>query len=105
MRFECSRTNLVEAINTVQKAVSSRSTIPILDGILLEVTDQIKLTGYDLETGIESELDAEIYKAGSIVIKSRLLGDIVRRLPEEAVHFHKEDNNIITIESDSSSLQ
>ncbi|NLB08671.1 MAG: DNA polymerase III subunit beta, partial [Clostridiales bacterium] len=75
MRFECSRTNLVEAINTVQKAVSSRSTIPILDGILLEVTDQIKLTGYDLETGIESKLDAEIYKAGSIVIKSRLLGD------------------------------
>ncbi|MDI9461323.1 MAG: DNA polymerase III subunit beta [Saccharofermentanales bacterium] len=105
MRFECSRTNLVEAINTVQKAVSSRSTIPILDGILLEVTDQIKLTGYDLETGIESKLDAEIYKAGSIVIKSRLLGDIVRRLPEEAVHFNKEDNNIITIESGSSSFQ
>ena len=38
MRFECSRTNLVEAINTVQKAVSSRSTIPILDGILLAVS-------------------------------------------------------------------
>ena len=105
MRFECSRTNLVAAINTVQKAVSSRSTMPILDGILLEVADNIKLTGYDLETGIEYKLDAEIYMTGSTVINSRLFGNIVRRLPEEAVLLEMKENNIITIESGSSTFQ
>ncbi len=105
MRFECSRTNLVEAINTVQKAVSLRSTMPILDGILLEVTDNIKLTGYDMETGIEYNLPAEIYKTGNVVINSRLFGNIVRRLPEEAISFELKEGNIINIESGSSSFQ
>ncbi|NLB10531.1 MAG: DNA polymerase III subunit beta [Clostridiaceae bacterium] len=105
MRFECSRTNLVDAITTVQKAVSSRSTMPILDGILLEVSDSIKLTGYDLETGIEYKLDAEIYMTGSVVINSRLFGNIARRLPEESVLLEMKENNIITIESGLSSFQ
>ncbi|MBR4010631.1 MAG: DNA polymerase III subunit beta, partial [Clostridiales bacterium] len=52
MKLVISRDNLVEAISIVQKAVSTRSTLPILDGILIEADSKgVKLTGYDLETG------------------------------------------------------
>ena len=61
MKLVISRDSLVEAISIVQKAVSTRSTLPILDGILIEAGSKgVKLTGYDLETGIEALVEADV---------------------------------------------
>ncbi|MBN1891393.1 MAG: DNA polymerase III subunit beta [Clostridiales bacterium] len=104
MKFMCSRDRLNEAISIVQKAVSTRSTLPILDGILIEasVDDSVKLTGYDLETGIEAKLESDIKEDGSIVINSKLFGEIVRKLPEENVMIETDERLTITIECGSS---
>jgi len=104
MKFICSRDRLMEAISIVQKAVSTRSTLPILDGILIEASsdDGVKLTGYDLETGIESQLESDVTEGGSIVINSRLFGEIVRKLPDNQVSFETNSQMQISIESGSS---
>ncbi len=104
MKFICSRDRLMEAISTVQKAVSTRSTLPILDGILIEATstEGVKLTGYDLETGIESQVDSEVTEGGSIVINSRLIGEIVRKLPDDQVSIETNTQMQVSIESGSS---
>ncbi len=105
MRFECSRTALIDAVSTVLKVVSNRTTMPILDGILIEVEDKLKLTGYDMETGIEYKVDADVFSTGSIVIKGRLLNEIVRKLPEEMVLVELGEKNILSIESGSAFFQ
>jgi DNA polymerase-3 subunit beta len=104
MKVMCSRDRLTEAISIVQKAVSARSTLPILDGILIEasLSEGVKLTGYDLETGIEAQLDSDISAEGSIVINSKLFGEIVRKLPEDQVVIESDERLMISIESGSS---
>lgn len=102
MKFICSRDLFMESISIVQKAVSTRSTLPILDGILIEVADTIKLTGYDLETGIECNLKADIIEEGNIVINSRMLGDIIKRLPDDIVSIETGSGNTVLIESGNS---
>ena len=104
MKFICSRDRLMEAISIVQKAVSTRSTLPILDGILIEASsiDGVTLTGYDLETGIEAHLDSDVTENGAIVIHSRLFGEIVRKLPDNQVLIESNAQMQISIESGSS---
>lgn len=102
MKFVCSRDMFINSINTVQKAVSPRTTLPILEGILIVVEDNVKLTGYDLETGIECTLEADISEKGSIVINSRILGDIIKRLPDDMVSLEKGSGNNVLIESGNS---
>jgi len=102
MKIVCSRDLFVEAINIVQKAISPRPTLPILDGILIEAQESVKLTGYDLETGIESKIEAEIIETGSIVINSRMFGEIIKKLPDDIVTIEVGSGNTILIESGSS---
>jgi len=85
MKLICSRDRLMESISIVQKAVATRSTLPILDGILLEAENGVKLTGYDLETGIECHVEADVPEAGSIVVNARMFCDIIRKLPDDIV--------------------
>ncbi len=103
MKFICSRDRLVESISIVQKAVSTRSTLPILDGILIEASESgVKLTGYDLETGIESQVEADVMTNGAMVINSKLFGEIVRKLPDNQVIIESNTQMQITIESGTS---
>lgn len=80
MKVICSRDDLLNAINIVQKAVSIKSTLPILEGILIEANDRLKLTGNDLEMGIECFVEANILINGSIVINSKMFGEIIRKM-------------------------
>lgn len=102
MKVICSKDKLLEGINIVQKAVSTKTTLPILEGILLECKDNFKLTGNDLEIGIECVVEADIRETGSIVINSRIFGDIVRRLPDSEVLIEVRDNNVVKIECENS---
>jgi len=102
MKVICSKENLLEGINIVQKAVSTKTTLPILEGILVEADEGIKLTGNDLEIGIECYVEADVRKKGSAVLNSRIFGDIVRRLPDAEVMLEVKENNTVAIECENS---
>ncbi len=85
MKFSCEKYLLQTAISTAARAVSPKSSIPALEGILLEAADELRLTGYNLETGIRTTVPAQIEKKGSLVLSARLFGDIVRKLPDDMV--------------------
>ncbi|MBP1758131.1 MAG: polymerase subunit beta [Firmicutes bacterium] len=87
MKFSCEKAILQNAIATAARAVSPKSSIPALEGLLLEAETLLAVTGYNLETGIRSTMEAEIEKPGSLVLPARLFGDIIRKLPDDIVTF------------------
>lgn len=98
MKFLCNKSDLIEAVSIVQKAIKTNTTIQILDGILIQCEfNKIKLTGYDLETGIEADLVGEVLEEGSIVINSKYFGDIIKKLPEEMTTISTDDRNTVSI--------
>ncbi len=100
MKFVCTKTELEQAIAIVQKAVKTNSTKPILDGILIQAEgNKVMLTGYDLETGIEADIDSDVFEKGSVVANSKIFGEIIRKLPEESITIKADDKNMLTIES------
>lgn len=82
MKFLCEQEVLNEAVGIVSRAVSSRSNLPVLEGIYIKATDdgKIKLTGNDMEIGIEASLEAEVIEAGEVVINAKMLCGIIRSL-------------------------
>lgn len=105
MKIICSKENLLNGINIVQKAVSTKTTLPILEGILLNAEDKFILTGNDLEIGIECFVEADIRETGSIVINSKIFGDIVRRLPDSEVLIEVKENNLVIVECENSHFE
>lgn len=87
MKFFCEKALLNTAVATVSRAVPSKSTIPALEGIFIEANTSLRLTGYNLETGIQTTIPAEVEESGSLVLPARLFGEIVRKMPDEMVHF------------------
>lgn len=96
MKFTCNQQILSKAINTVSKAVTNRTTIPILKGILLKAKDnKLILTASDLDLSIEKIIDSHVSEEGEIVVLSKLFGEIIRKLPNEDITIElKEENNI-----------
>lgn len=91
MKFSCEKALLQAAINTTSRAVSPKSSIPALEGILLEADHDLRLTGYNLETGIRTSVPADIQSGGSLVLGARLFGEIIRKLPDDLVIFTAEN--------------
>ena len=91
MKFSCEKALLQAAISTTSRAVSPKSSIPALDGILLEAGSDLRLTGYNLETGIRTIVPADIREEGTLVLGARLFGEIVRKLPDDIVTFQSEN--------------
>ncbi len=86
MKISCLKNNLVNGINIVMKAVSNKSTLPILECILVEAAEgRIKLTANDMELGIETYVDGTIKENGKIAIEAKLFSDIIKRLPDSEV--------------------
>jgi len=100
MKFTCDKTILINNINIVSKAVSSRTTLPILECILLSVDKNgLKMTGNDLEMGIEtSYIEAEVISEGTIAIEARLFSEIIKRLPDNGwVIIEVIEDNLVVI--------
>jgi len=87
MQFSCEKVLLQSAISTARRAASFKSSIPALEGILIEASADVRLTGYNLETGIRTVVPAQVAEEGSLVLSSRLFDDIVTKLPDDMVHF------------------
>lgn len=95
MKIIAKQRNLSKHINITQRGISSRTTMQILEGILIEAKDnRLKLTGTDLEISIETFLDCQVEEEGSIVVNSKIFGDIIKKLPNEDVIIKIEKNNI-----------
>ncbi|WP_182201669.1 DNA polymerase III subunit beta [Paraliobacillus salinarum] len=108
MRFIIQRDQLIDSIQHVMKAISSRVTIPILTGIKIEASAEgIKLTGSDSDISIESFIpkeedgiiNAEEITEGSIVVQAKYFPDIIRKLPLKAVEIVADENYQVTIKS------
>lgn len=83
MKFKCFQKDLADAISKVQRAIPTRSTMPILQGILIEARENsVKLTGTDIDITIEAQLPAEVAQQGSVVMPSQIFGDVIRKFPE-----------------------
>ena len=98
MKIICSKLNLVKGVNIVSKAVPSKTTMPILECILIDATtDIIKFTANDMELGIQTEVESEIIDRGMIAIDAKIFSEIVRKLPENDVTITTDDNLQTTI--------
>jgi DNA polymerase III subunit beta len=86
MRILCSRENLAYGVQVVQRAVSSKSTLPILSGILIKTeNNRLNLTATDLELGIHCSIPVQVIEEGSAVLPARLFSEIVRKLPDSPI--------------------
>ncbi len=109
MEIVCQQSDLNIAIQLVNKAVASRPTHPILSNILFtadEVTNKISLTGFDLNLGIQTSFDANVEKSGAITIPSKILSEIVSKLPNDSPVTLKVEEDIenILLKSDRGSF-
>lgn len=103
MKFSCNKENLLNGINVVQKGVSSKSTLPILEGVLIEtLVNGIRLTSNDLEIGIECIIDSQVTKQGSAVVESKMFGEIIRKLPDAEIFITLDKDGIFSIECEGS---
>ncbi|YCA43684.1 DNA polymerase III subunit beta [Bacillus sp. JZ8] len=108
MKFSIQKDYLVQSVQDVMKAISSRTTIPILTGIKIVVSDEgVTLTGSDSDVSIESFIPKEdeekhivdVEKEGSIVLPARFFSEIVKKLPKETVEIEVQDNFSTVIRS------
>ena len=99
MKIICDKTLLGAAIDGVSRAVTLRSTIPVLEGILLKAEGfNLTLTGYDMELGIVTTIEANVLEPGDIVLNAKLLSDMVRRMPAGQISISSADNGKTTIQ-------
>jgi DNA polymerase-3 subunit beta len=96
MKFTCSQPDLAKALNTVSKAVTQRTTLQILKGILItaDADQKLTLSASDLELSIKTSIEANVTEKGSIVLPSKLINEIVRKLPHEDISFEEEKEKI-----------
>ena len=101
MKFTCNQQTLAKALNTVSKAVSSRTTIPILKGIMIKATEEgtLILTASDLEISIKKEIRADVQEPGAIVVMAKLFGDIIRKLPNEEILISCDESGTVLIKT------
>lgn len=107
MKINCEKEILLENINIVLKAVSNKTTLPILECILLTADENgFRLTSNNLELGIEtSNIETEIYEKGTIALESKIFFEIIRNLPENSVNIETDEKNTVTIKSGKSEFK
>ena len=103
MKFVCEKDKILKALNSVIKAVATKTTMPILEGILIQTNDnEIKFTTYDLEIGIEYIMEAEIKEQGSTVVNAIMFSEIMRKLPDAEINITLNESNLLVIECEGS---
>lgn len=99
MRFTCEKNMLVTGLNIAGRTVAQKSTLSVLEGILCKAGFGISLTGYNMETAITYEIEADVSDPGECVLPAKLFGDIIRRLPEGPVTVVVDENFKVSIRS------
>ena len=97
MKFSCEKYLLQSACGIASRAAAGKSPIPALEGLLLQASDRLTVTGYDLKKGIYTQLEAEVKEQGSMVVGARLFGEMIRRLPDGIVTISTDINNNVNV--------
>ena len=98
MKLICSKQNLLYGVNIVSKAVPTRTTMAILECILIDASaNEIKLTANDMELGIETRIEGQIEERGIIALDAKIFSEIVRKLPDSDVTIETDSNFKTTI--------
>ena len=93
MKIICKKSNLLNGVQIVSKAVSSKTTMPILECILIDASQGIiKLTANDMDLGIETIIEGDITESGIIAIEAKFFLEIVRKLPDNDVMIETDQN-------------
>ncbi len=99
MRFTCEKSMLSAGLNIAGRTVAQKSSLSVIEGILCRAGAGISLTGYNMETAITHQIEAEVTEAGECILPARLFGDIIRRLPEGPVTVSVDDNFRVSIKA------
>jgi len=106
MKFTCEKLLLLAAILTASRAAATKSPVPLLEGLLLEAEEEnIRISGYDLKTGIVTTVEAEVEVTGGIVLNARLFGEIVRKMPGQLITISVNSGFIATISCEMSEFE
>ena len=104
IHFTCDKDKFINAISVASRTVSQKSTITALEGIYVTAGTLLTLTGYNLETGISVSMEADVKEMGSAIFPAKLLGDIIRKLPDDTVTVKVDDGYRVKIISGISSF-
>ena len=97
MRFTCEKSMLVQGLNIAGRTVAQKSSLSVIEGILCKAGLGLSLTGYNMETAITYEIEAEVADPGQCILPAKLFGDIIRRLPEGPVTVVVSDDYKVSI--------
>ncbi len=97
MRFTCEKNMLVTGLNIAGRTVAQKSSLSVIEGILCKAGQGLSLTGYNMETAITYEIDADVSDMGQCILPAKLFGDIIRRLPEGLVTVVVDENYKVSI--------
>lgn len=100
MKFTVQKSHITEAVSNIQRAVSTKTSIPALEGILLSAGEgELELCAYDLELGITTTIPAQVAEPGKSVLSAKIFSDIVRRTPDDSITVEVDEKNMASIES------
>ena len=103
MKIICEKDKILKALNSVTKAVASKTTMPVLEGILIQTNDnEVKLTTYDLEIGIEYIIECDVKQQGATVVNAIMFSEIIRKLPDTEINITLNEKNLLEIECEGS---
>src|SRR5918998_1848642 len=107
MKVNVSRDELVQKLAVVARAVSTRTTVLVLGGILLRAENgELHLAATDMELSLRTSLEAQVDGEGAIVVPGRLLVDLSRLLPDDEVQIeHRAEEGIVRVECGSASYR
>ena len=97
LKFSCEKALLAGAISVASRTVAPKSPISVLEGIYLQAGMQLRMTGYNMETGVTVTIPADVTEVGECVMPARLFFDIVRRLPDEVVTVSVDDGMKVSV--------
>ena len=97
MRFTCEKNMLVQGLNIAGRTVAQKSSLSVIEGILCRAGLGLSLTGYNMETAITYQIEADVSDPGDCILPAKLFGDIVRRLPEGPVTVVVDENYKVSI--------
>ena len=105
MKLVCSRSNLLNGVQTVSKAVPNKTTMSILQCILINASDKIKLTANDMELGIETIVEGDIIESGIVALDAKIFLEIVRKFPDGDIKIETNDSYETVITSGDANIK
>lgn len=106
MKFSCEKQKLQEGVSIANKAITGKTTMPILEGIYISANNNtLTLIGSDMDVSIETKVEANIIEPGNIVVDAKIFGEIIRKLPNSTINIETQEDLIqITCEKSTFNL-